>query len=396
MKILAGGMAAALLLAAGAASAEEFRIGFVTTLTGFGAIQGQEQVGGWTVGLDHEGWAKDGDRLAGIPTAVFYADDQAKTDVARREVEKLLDARKVHLVAGFIPSHVLMVSLPPILARGIPLVVTNAGPSPIAGAACDPLIVSTSSQIDTNAEALGQLMTDDRIETIHLVAPNFQGGKDVVAGLTRTLNGPKVVGQTFFKIGESDFQADISRIRADKPRAVFVFAPGAMGISFLKQWAASGAGQGIRLYTLFTIDNMTLPAIGAAAVGTYHTMQWSPDLDNATNKTFVRDYIARFKRAPSHMAAQAYDGARLIAAALKANGGRFADGTALARALRKTAYPSTRGAYSYNVNGMPIQAYYKREVVMGASGMPEIVNRGAVFTDRKDAYWEQCPPAKRF
>jgi branched-chain amino acid transport system substrate-binding protein len=389
----AGGLA--LLCAAAPAGAQEFRIGFVSTLSGVGAIVGTHQVNGLKLGLEHEGWRKDGDKIAGVPLALFIADDQAKTDVGVKEVDKLLNQHKVQLVAGFIPSSVLMASLPPILAKRVTIVSTNAGPSPIAGEACDPLIVSTSWNNDTIPEALGKLIGDDGIKTIHLMAPNYQGGKDMIAGVTRTLSGPKVGGQTLFKLGETDFQADISKIRAEKPDALFVFAPGAMGISFLKQWAASGAGKAIRLYTSFTIDWTTLPAIGEAAVGTYHTMYWSPDLDNPANARFVKDYVAKHGHTPSHYAAQAYDGARLIAAALKATGGKHDDAMALARALRKTKYESTRGAYEYNVNGMPIQNYYKREVIKGADGKLAIVSRSVVLAKRKDAHWEKCPPEKR-
>jgi branched-chain amino acid transport system substrate-binding protein len=217
----------------------------------------------------------------------------------------------------------------------------------------------------------------------------------MIAGVTRTLNGPRVIGQTLFKINETDFQSDISKIRVERPKALFVFAPGAMGISFLKQWAASGAGNDIKVYTIFMIDSSTLPAIGDAALGTFHVMQWSPDLENPANRKFVKDYLAKQGHMPSHWSAQSYDGARLIAAALRATGGKYEDGMALARALRKTPYESTRGAYTYNVNGMPIQNYYKREVIKDADGKLQIVNRGAVFTQRKDSHWEKCPPERR-
>jgi branched-chain amino acid transport system substrate-binding protein len=390
--MLAG--AALSALAAGAA-AQEFRIGFVTTLSGPGAVLGKHQVNGWRLGLEHDGWRADGDRLAGVPTRLVYADDQVKPEVGVREVDKLLSEHKVHLVAGFIASNVLMASVKPILDRRVPLLTTNAGATPLAGEACNPLIVSTSWVGDAVPEAMGKLLGDEKIPTIYMMAPNYQGGKDVLAGVRRTLAGPRIVGQTLFKLGEADFQTDISRIRAEKPAALFVFAPGGMGIAFLKQWAASGANREIRLFTVFTVDWATLPAIGAAAVGTFHTMHWSPDLDNAANRRFVRDYFARHGHMPSHFAAQAYDAARLVAAALEASAGKHEDGHILARALRKIRYESTRGPYEYNVNGMPIQNYYKREVIQGADGKLAIVNRGLVLANHKDAYWEKCPAGKR-
>ena len=57
-------------LAAGlpAAMAQEFKIGFITTLSGPGAGPGTEMQKGFQIGLKHEGWSKDGDKLGGVPT----------------------------------------------------------------------------------------------------------------------------------------------------------------------------------------------------------------------------------------------------------------------------------------------------------------------------------------
>src|SRR5687768_6786937 len=86
--------AAALALWGSAASAQEFRIGFINTMSGVGATIGDHQVNGWKLGLEHERWSKDGDVLAGVATSIFYADDQAKTDIAVKEVDKLLTQHK--------------------------------------------------------------------------------------------------------------------------------------------------------------------------------------------------------------------------------------------------------------------------------------------------------------
>jgi branched-chain amino acid transport system substrate-binding protein len=168
-----------------------------------------------------------------------------------------------------------------------------------------------------------------------------------------------------------------------------------MGPAFVKQWAASGAGKEIKLYTVNTIDWLTLPAIGDAAVGSYEATQWAADLDNETNRKFVKDYQARFGHMPSNYAAQAYDAPRLIAAGIRALNGKVDDTAALVRAMRKASYPSTRGPYSYNVNGMPVQNFYRLEVIRSASGQPEIVTRGIAIEKHRDAYWEKCPPERR-
>ena len=385
----------ALIAAAAGAAAEDFKIGFITTLSGPGAGPGTEMQKGFTVGLKHEGWAKDGDKLSGVPTKVIWGDDQQKPDAGVREADKLLDQEKVNVLAGVVWSNVALAIYPKVMAKRIPYVVTNAGASQFAGEMCSPLLTSTSWNNDEVPEALGQRMNQDKVASIYLLAPNYQAGKDMVTGLKRTLKGPKIVGEDYFKLGETDYQVNISKARASGAKAVFIFAPGGMGVAFFKNWQASGAAKDIKLYTAFTVDWSTLPAIGEAALGTYHTMFWNVDLDNTTNKTFVKDFVAANGRNPSHYAAQAYDGARIIAAGLKATGGKFDDGPALAKAIRKAKFESVRGPFAYNVNGMPIQNFYLREVVKGADGKPAIVTRGAIFQSHKDAYWEKCPADKR-
>jgi branched-chain amino acid transport system substrate-binding protein len=392
---LGAGAALACALAPAVGAAQELRIGFMNTMSGGGAVIGRHQVNGWQLGLEHEGWKKDGDKLGGVPTRIFSADDQAKPDVGLAAAEKFLKQEKVHIIAGIIWSSILVPVYKIAIDSKVGIVGTNAGTSLIAGEICNPLFISTSWQGDQPAEALGILISKDKVESIHLLAPNYQGGKDLVSGVTRTLKGVKIVATDMFKLGETDFQTEISKVRAAKPKAAFVFAPGAMGPAFVKQWHASGIGRDIKLYTIHTIDWVTLPAIGDAGLGAFETIQWSPDLNNEPTKKFVKDYTAKFGHVPSNFAQQSYDAPRLIAAAVKSVGGKVDDVGALMKAMRKVSYPSLRGPYKYNVNGFPIQNFYKVEVIKGADGKPTIVNRGLVTTEHKDSYWEKCPADKR-
>jgi branched-chain amino acid transport system substrate-binding protein len=65
------------------------------------------------------------------------------------------------------------------------------------------------------------------------------------------------------------------------------------------------------------------------------------------------------------------------------------------KAMRKTPYESTRGPYDYNVNGLPIQNFYRLDVVKGSDGKPEIVTNGVIVEKTKDFYWEACPAEMR-
>src|SRR5690349_6538008 len=110
--LIAGAMLTAVSVPA---SAQELRIGYISTMTGPGAAIGAHHVNGWTLGLEHEGWTKDGDKLGGVATRIFYGDDQFKPDVGLNAVSKMIQENKVHIVAGFIWSNVMMAASKPIV-----------------------------------------------------------------------------------------------------------------------------------------------------------------------------------------------------------------------------------------------------------------------------------------
>ena len=69
------GMAAAIIGAAIAMApatvAQELRIGFLNTTTGGGALIGKHMENGWKLGLEHEGWTKDGDKRRRLATRLY-------------------------------------------------------------------------------------------------------------------------------------------------------------------------------------------------------------------------------------------------------------------------------------------------------------------------------------
>ena len=393
MKKIVIGTAAAVVLSAGLAApaqAENFRIGFLNTLSGGAAILGKSQLAGWQVGLELEGWKKNGDKLGGVPTDIFVGDDQRKADVGLRAVRKWLKSQRVHMVSGIIWSHILAaVSRPVTRAKRI-LMSNNAGWSGLAGKNCSPYFISSSFQNDEAAEAMGELLNQEGLKKVFMMAPNYQAGKDMLNGFQRTYKDGKVVGQILFKLGARDYQAHISKVRASGADSLFIFVPGGMGVAFMKQWAASGAGQQVRLYTNYAVDYITIKPIGKAAVGTFHTLHWGPNMDNPRNKEFIKAFMAKNKRTPDMFALQAYDGARKIADGLRGVKGNFKNLKNLVKVMRAQGLNSVRGQLKYNVNGFLIQPWYKRSVTLDAKGVPQI-QVDQMVTFKTDSFGDKCP-----
>jgi branched-chain amino acid transport system substrate-binding protein len=241
-------------------------------------------------------------------------------------------------------------------------------------------------------EAMGKLLQDEGVNNIFAMAPNYQAGKDMVAGLQRYYKRD-IAGQILFKLGQNDFAAEISQVRAANPKAVFIFAPGGMGINFMKQYAAAGLSKEIPVYSVFVVDYMTLKPHGENVVGTYHTNFWDVSSDNPANVKFKADFQKKYGYPASHYALQAYDAGLLIGSGLKAVNGNLDDKAGIMKAMEKADIDSPRGKFTYNSNHIPIQNFYKREVVKTGDGV-EIKTSGVVFENHKDSYYQECKMPK--
>ena len=91
---LAAASILALAIAATPSQAQELRIGFINSDTGPALIGGHLQ---WLDARPRtSGLEADGDKLGGVPTKIFYGDDQsAKVDASLKEADKMIKQDKV-------------------------------------------------------------------------------------------------------------------------------------------------------------------------------------------------------------------------------------------------------------------------------------------------------------
>jgi branched-chain amino acid transport system substrate-binding protein len=234
-------------------------------------------------------------------------------------------------------------------------------------------------------------MNQKAVKNAYLVGPNYAAGKDMLAGVKATFTG-KIVGEDYTRWPDQlDFSGELSKVRAAKPDAVFVFYPGAAGVQFLNQYVQAGLKSQIPLYTAFTIDETTLPRQGENALGVPGAQEWVNDLPNDANRKFVADYKAKYKLSPSFYGAQAYDAALLANSAVAAVGGDVTRKADMIKAMEKAGFTSIRGAFRYGNNHFPIQNFYLQDVVKGADGAPVLKTVATIVKDDQDTFHDKCP-----
>ncbi|MCR8726719.1 ABC transporter substrate-binding protein [Frigidibacter sp. ROC022] len=377
------GLAATLALPSQAEDAVE--IGMITTLSGPAGYLGQDIRDAFQLAIDMEGGT-----LGGVPVELKVEDDGLNPGKGREIAEGFIQNDGIKLLTGIVFSNVAMAVVPEVLDGGDFYVSPNAGPSPLAGKGCDQNYFVVSWQNDALHEPAGVAASDAGYKTAYVLAPNYQAGKDAIAGFKRTFTG-EIVGETYTPLGQTDFASAMAEIRAAAPDVVYEFYPGGMGIAFLKQYSQAGlTGQIPLVLSEPSLDAVILKAVGDAAVGVQLTSHWNEDFDNASNKAFVAAWKEAYPDRPmTTYASQGYDTALLIASALNAAGSPENE-DAFREALRKAEFESVRGAFKFGANQHPIQDWYLLKIEAGADGSATTTTQKKLLSDYGDPYMSQC------
>ena len=357
-------------------AAAETKIGMITTLSGGGAGLGVDVRDGFMLAMEQAG--RD-------DIEVVIEDEQRKPESAVQIADRMIQSEKVDIMTGIIWSNLAMAVVPAATAQGVFYLSPNAGPSALAGKRCHENYFNVAWQNDNLHEAAGAYANDAGLKNSYILAPNYPAGKDALTGYKRMYQGD-LAGETYTKLGQTDYAAEIAQIRASGADSVYFFLPGGMGISFLKQYADSGVDLPV-VGPAFSFDQGILQAVGGAALGIKNTSQWNKDLDNPANTAFVAAFEQKYERLPSLYASQGYDTANLILSALdKAS---VDDKDAFRAALKAAEFDSVRGDFKFGDNHHPIQNIYVREVIQeGDVFTNKIIATG--LENHADAYAAEC------
>jgi len=366
------------------------KVGVVTTLTTPAAVIGEDVRKAFELAHEHMGGT-----MGGAPVELIFEDDGFRPEIGKQATDKLIKQDEVDIVTGYIWSHVLLASVKSATDADKIIISANAGPSQLAGKRCHENFFNVSWQNDQTPMALGEVLNQRGVGSVYLMAPNYAAGKNMVSGVERTYAG-KVLGKDLTKWGKDaqlDFSAELAKAKASGAEAIWAFYPGKAGGAFVKQFTDAGLGDSMGLYTVFTVDSLSLPRLQAAGLdgvlGSLATQTWSPDLDTPENARFVADFKSRHGSYPSFYAAQAYDALFFIKGAVEAAGG-VDDVNALRAAMRATTSLPTRGAVTFGNNQFPIQNLYLREAVADGDGKWTTRIVATVYEGHQDPYAAEC------
>ncbi|WP_135465931.1 ABC transporter substrate-binding protein [Crenalkalicoccus roseus] len=359
------------------------RIGLVAVLTGPQAALGTHLRDGFLLGMRHLE-----NRLGNRPAEVIVIDDELRPDVAVTKVRAALERDRCDFIVGVVFSNILQAIMRPVTETNTFLISTNAGPSTFAGRGCNPFFFTTSYNNDQVHSVMGQAAQDEGYRRVFLMTPNYQAGRDAMAGFKSRFRG-EVVDEVYVPLTHLDFSAELARIAAARPDALFTFMPGGLGVNLVRQYRQAGLAS-IPFLSTFTVDEATLPAQGEAAEGFFSAAPWAPNMDNEANRRFVRDFEATYNYVPASYAAQAYDAAMLLHSAVSRVGGNLGDKNALREAIRAADFRSVRGSFRFGTNHYPVQDHWLLKVVRRPDGRFQTETVRKVLENDVDPYAAEC------
>ena len=290
-------------------------------------------------------------QLSDVRLKFIIEDDQSTVEGAISAFNKLIHQDKVPVIIGVWTSHVAQSVFPIAQENQVVAfspVVTASGLTEIgdfifrASHATDALI---PGGVKLTQEKLGY----QRVATIADSVDGFSRDSDATFKKTFADSGIEVVASETFAPIETDFSAQLTRIKESNPEAIFVSAQQIEVIRILTQGRQLGISSEVPFISLvLSVDE--IQRAGDAAEGAITFTDWVSTADTLGNQAFVQNYTAKFGMEPSVWAAQPYAALYILAEAI--SNAQSTDSTAIRDALANiTDFDTVLGKFSFDAVG---------------------------------------------
>jgi branched-chain amino acid transport system substrate-binding protein len=363
---------AALAVSAGAASAQEVKVGVILPYTGIGAEFAQQMDRAMHLYLK-----VNADQIKPYKITIIKRDSKAPTGAeAKIAAQELLTQDKVDVLTGWSYSPDAIASAPVVTAGKKLGVIMNAGTSFITN--LSPYYVRTSFTLWHASYAMGEVAAKRlHAKTAVVVYTDYPPGKDSLDAFKYAFekDGGKVIdaipsggpGQV------PDFTPFFQRAKGEHPDVLFVFVPaGDHATAVVKTYAALGMkAAGTKLIGPGDItQDVKLQGMGDDAIGLITMHHYNADLDNPQNKAFVAAWKKTYgpNSTTDFFAVGAWDGMAAIVHAIKATKGKM-DGDVAVKSLLGWKYTSPQGPIMIDPQTRDIvMNEYLDEVYKGSDG----------------------------
>lgn len=324
----------------------EIKVGIMVPTSGSEATYGKDMENAFKMAIEEIN-AKGG--VLGQKLVTFTADDGCDPQMATAAASKLVSSDITAVLGGYC-SGATLPTLKIYADAGIPFIICAANSSKFSS--LNPgnaflINAMAPAQVDTAVD----MFKKQGVKKLAIVHQG-DGYSEDLAALTQKKwkeMGAEVVAYEMVTKGEQDQSSLVTRLKSKSPDMVFwtaYYADGGLLIKQLRQGGFRGkitVGDG-------STDPKLIEIGGKATDGVYAMANPLPEF-LPTGKKFIGEYKAKFNVEPGPYSALSYDGAYLLADALKRAGST--DRKKLIGALKATkAFPGLSGPVTFTANNL--------------------------------------------
>lgn len=308
--------------------------------------------------------AERGGKLGGREVEYVVLDDESDPAKGADNANKLVTRDQVDFLVGTVHSGVAMAMVKVAKDNDTMLVIPNAGAEAATGAACAPNVFRSSFSNWQPAFATGKMASAEGKKRAVSISWDYAAGKETLAGFKEGFadGGGTVEKELLLPFPGVEFQPLLTEIAAIKPEVVYAFFAGGGAVKFVKDYAAAGLKDSIKLVGPGFLTDGTLEAQGEAAQGLETALHYADDLDIPKDKSFREAFRKAYNRDADVYAVQGFDAGQLIAIGLDAVKGDMKARKEMVAAMEKAEIDSPRGKFTLSKSHNPIQDFYVRKV----------------------------------
>ena len=332
-------------------------VGVVLPLTGSLAATGQAMQQGFELALSEINTAPASTQLRFI-----MEDDSSSVSGAVSAFHRLIEQEAVSVILGPATSAATQAAFPIAQDHQVVAISPTSGASGLSalGDFVFRIPLTTAVVIPQAIQSTQAVLGYQRVATLYDRTDLFSTDREKTLQETFAAKGIEVLTTETFASGDTAFAAQLTRIKALEPDAVFVSALPPEKPLLLVQ------GHQLGLSAPFFVSSLTareVEAAGVAAEGAITFTGWLPTDTTPGNQAFVASYRAAFGSDPTAFAALPYVSVYILAWALEK--APSTEAVAIRDALANLRVDSLLGSFSFDANG---DAIYEPKVLMVRNG----------------------------
>ena len=344
----------------------EIPVGVVLSITGrFASTFGRPMGTGFELALEEI----NNSQLGGRSIKFIIEDDQSTVEGAVEAFNKLIQQDGVSVILGPATSSQSKAAFPIAQENGVVVFSPTSAARGLSaiGDFVFRAALTTDVLIPSGMETTSAKLGYKTAATMYDENDVFSTDSDEAVRESLAANGVEVLITETFQGGDTDFSAQLTRIRDVNPDVIFISALSPEKPGILTQ----GRQLGIPDSVPFVIRTLTIgdvQAAGDAAEGAITFVSWASTADTPGNQDFVQNYSAKYGVEPSNYAARSYAALHILAEAI-ANA-QSTDATAIRDALTNiTDFDTVFGTFSFDDVG---DAIYDPKILIVVNGKLEI------------------------